>query len=110
MLYAGQYDLKPNSLKFKDVARHEALANAIGDLGSMQRGTQQKLGCIADLLMAIFAWPLFATYNVTVFAIAEKRFGAKRPTLLTFVPVLIITTGLWAACWALALWLLARIG
>ena len=76
----------------------------------MQRGTQQKLGCIVDLLLAIFAWPLFATYNMMVLATAEKSFGVKRPTLLTFVPVLIITTGLWAACWALALWLLMQIG
>jgi hypothetical protein len=68
------------------------------------------MGCIVDLLKAIFAWPLFATYNVIVFAMTEKGFRAKGLTLLTFVPVLIITTGLWAAFWALCLWLLMRIG
>jgi hypothetical protein len=46
---------------------------------------------------AVFGWPLFATWNAWIFASGHCGLITQARTFLTFVPVLVITTVMWAA-------------
>jgi glucan phosphoethanolaminetransferase (alkaline phosphatase superfamily) len=65
-----------------------------------------RLGCAADIAKAVFAWPLYATWNAAAYANTYPSFVAKAATFLTMLPVLILTTAVWAMLWAAAWWLL----
>jgi hypothetical protein len=59
-------------------------------------------GCAADLTKAIFAWPVYATWNAAVDLKSRQGPRAKALTALAYVPVLLITTAIWAAGWTAA--------
>ena len=50
-----------------------------------------------DAAKALFGWPLFATWNAWIFASAHRGWVTQARTFLTFVPILVITTVIWAA-------------
>ena len=57
----------------------------------------------------IFAWPLFVTYHAVALAKTYQGFRARAVTFLTFLPVVVITSAVWAMSWAVALWLLMHV-
>lgn len=58
---------------------------------------------------AIFGWPLYSTLNAVLFSSAQPGWRARVATFMQFLPVLCITTGIWAAIWAMPILLLALI-
>jgi hypothetical protein len=58
---------------------------------------------------AIFGWPLYSTLNAVSFSGAEPNWRARVATFTQFLPVLGITTAIWAIAWATPIWLLASI-
>jgi len=52
---------------------------------------------------AIFGWPLYSTLNAVSFSGAQPGWRAR------VMPVLCITTGIWAVIWATPILLLASI-
>ena len=58
---------------------------------------------------AIFGWPLYSTLNAVSFSGAEPDWRAKLMTFTQFLPVLCITTAIWAIVWAMPILLLASI-
>jgi hypothetical protein len=62
-----------------------------------------------DAAKAVFGWPLYATWNAWVFASTHHRWAGKALTFLTFVPVLALTSSVWAMLWATIIWLLLRL-
>jgi hypothetical protein len=62
-----------------------------------------------DAMKVVFGWPLFATWNAWIFASAHHGWITKALTFLTFVPVLAITTAIWAALLTPIIWLLLRL-
>ena len=57
----------------------------------------------------IFGWPLYATWNAWVYASTHHGWTARAHTFLTFVPVLALTSSVWAMHWATIIWLLSRL-
>ena len=72
----------------------------------MNLRTKRWVELIADALMAAFAWPLFATYNLVVSGANEEEFGRRKREDLAVALFLCVTSGIWAAAWAATLWLL----
>jgi hypothetical protein len=64
---------------------------------------------LPDLARLVVAWPVYATYHAISLANTYQGFRAKAVTFLTFLPVIVVTSGVWALMWALALWLLMRV-
>ena len=62
-----------------------------------------------DAAKAIYAWPLYATWNAWIFASSHHRWTARAHTFLTFVPVLALTSLVWAMLWATIIWLLLQL-
>jgi hypothetical protein len=62
-----------------------------------------------DAAKAIYAWPLYPTWNAWTFASSHHRWTARAHTFLTFVPVLALTSSVWAMLWATIIWLLLRL-
>ncbi|MDP1868791.1 hypothetical protein [Bradyrhizobium sp.] len=58
---------------------------------------------------AIFGWPVYSTLNAVSFSGAQRDRRARIATFTQFLPVLCITTGIWAIVWATSIWLLASI-
>ena len=58
---------------------------------------------------AIFGWPVYSTLNAVSFSGAQHDWRARIATFTLFLPVLCITTGIWAIVWATPIWLLASI-
>ncbi|QWG16071.1 hypothetical protein KMZ68_13535 [Bradyrhizobium sediminis] len=58
---------------------------------------------------AIFGWPLYSTLNAVTFSGAQPDWRTKVTTFTQFLPVLCITTAIWAIGWATSIWLLASI-
>ncbi|QWG11079.1 hypothetical protein KMZ29_14980 [Bradyrhizobium sediminis] len=58
---------------------------------------------------AIFGWPLYSTLNAVSFSGAQPDWRTKVTTFTQFLPVLCITTAIWAIGWATSIWLLASI-
>jgi hypothetical protein len=56
---------------------------------------------------AVFGWPLYATWNALAFASVQPGRQAKTLTLRSFLPVLLFTTTIWSALWAVAIWFVA---
>lgn len=56
--------------------------------------------------MAVLFWPLYATWNSLVYANTYPTLRGKAATFLTMLPVLVLTTAVWAGLWTAALWLL----
>jgi hypothetical protein len=56
----------------------------------------------------IFGWPLYATWNAWVYASTHHGLTARAHTFLTFVPVLTLTSLVWAMLWASIIWLSLR--
>jgi hypothetical protein len=55
---------------------------------------------------ALFLWPLYALRNFIIFTQNEAPgWQVKVQTFATFLPVLAISTLVWAAAWAVGLWL-----
>jgi hypothetical protein len=61
----------------------------------------------AGIVEVVFGWPLFAMWNAWVFASAHHGW-TQAYTFLTFVPVVAITTAIWAALLT-AIWLVLRL-
>jgi hypothetical protein len=62
-----------------------------------------------DAAKAALGRPLFATWNAWIFASTHHGWNTKVHTFLTFVPVLAITTAIWATVLAAIIWLLLRL-
>jgi hypothetical protein len=62
-----------------------------------------------DAAKAIFGWPLYATWNAWIYASSHNGWTTKALTFLTFVPVLALTSSVWAMLWATIIWLLSRL-
>jgi hypothetical protein len=62
-----------------------------------------------DAAKAIFGWPLYATWNAWIYASSHHGWTTKALTFLTFVPVLALTSSVWAMLWATIIWLLSRL-
>jgi hypothetical protein len=58
---------------------------------------------------AVFGWPLYATWNALAFAKVQPGRLEKTLSLLSFLPVLLFTTTIWSALWAVIIWLAAAI-
>jgi hypothetical protein len=58
---------------------------------------------------AIFGWPLYSTLNAVLFSSAQPNWRARIATFTQFLPVLGVTTLIWAIAWAAPIWLLASI-
>lgn len=58
---------------------------------------------------AVFGWPLYATWNALAFARVQPGRMEKTLSLLSFLPVLLFTTTIWSALWAVVIWLVAMI-
>ena len=58
---------------------------------------------------AIFGWPLYSTLNAVSFSGAQPDWRARVTTFTQFLPVLGVTTAIWAIVWAAPIWLLASI-
>jgi hypothetical protein len=52
---------------------------------------------------------VYATYHAISLANTCQGFRAKAVTFLAFLPLVVVTSGVWALMWALALWLLMRV-
>jgi hypothetical protein len=59
---------------------------------------------------ALFGWPIYSTFNAVSFSCAQAGWRTKVATFTQFLPVLFVTTGIWAIVWATPLWLLASLG
>jgi hypothetical protein len=62
-----------------------------------------------DAARAVFGWRLFATWNAWIYASSHHGWAAKVNTFLTFVPVLALTTVIWAVLLAAIIWLFLRL-
>jgi hypothetical protein len=58
---------------------------------------------------AIFGWPIYSTLNAVSFSGAQPGLRARVATFTQFLPVLCITTAIWASVWATPIWLLAAL-
>jgi hypothetical protein len=56
---------------------------------------------------AVFGWPLYATWNALAFASVQPGRQAKTLTLRSFLPVILFTTTIWSALWAVVIWFVA---
>jgi O-antigen ligase len=59
----------------------------------------------AEIAAIIFLWPLYSLRNCIRFSGNERRWSTKIGTFGSFLPVLMISTVIWAAGWATGLWL-----
>jgi hypothetical protein len=58
------------------------------------------------LANVVFAWPVYATWHAVALAKTYDGFRAQVVTFTAFLPIIIVTTAIWALVWALTLWLL----
>ena len=61
---------------------------------------------LVDLAKVAVAWPVDATYHAFALANTCQGIRAKAVKFSSFLPVLAVTTLLWAISWAAAFWLL----
>lgn len=63
---------------------------------------------LVDLAKVAVAWPVYATYQAFALANACQGSPAKAVKFSSFLPVIVVTTLIWAMSWALTFWLLMR--
>jgi hypothetical protein len=62
-----------------------------------------------NAIKAVFGWPLYATWNALAFAKVQPSRLQKTLSLLSFLPVLLLTTTIWTAVWAAIIWLIVSL-
>lgn len=63
---------------------------------------------VTDIAKLAAAWPLYATYYAIVLANGRQGYGVKVTTFLRFLPVLVVTSAVWAMLWAFILGFVMR--
>jgi hypothetical protein len=63
---------------------------------------------LAGVAKVVFALPVYATYHAFALANTYQGLRAKALTFMTFLPVVVVTSAVWAMLWAFVLWLLMR--
>jgi hypothetical protein len=63
---------------------------------------------VTDIAKLAAAWPLYATYYAIVLAYGRQGYGVKVATFLRFLPVLVVTSAVWAMLWVFILGFVMR--